>query len=425
MLEGPPGDNGQRGPPGIPGRNGKPGPKGKQGNPGPPGDNGQRGPPGIPGRNGKPGPKGKQGNPGIDASYCSCPERGAQKIANKTSISSNESLENQQPISRATSYIYARSSIRPPLRKINDEDDINERIYSDQYSLQNGENVDSTRTSSESGSISEDATTPEEEAVETTTDAVAIQFSQQSIDSEKFGLSEDITQMQTLESDADQVQFTYPESTTITTNNWSSTIQKETLNERSERIEDSDIFQTISESEIQQSSEICDETTDDQGVGTSTEAVKIKETRVFQVEADSGNSGGVKVTERFFNKSGSAKNVSNPQEMRQNTDFNNESGRVNIQRELKVLNEESNAKKTTIERGPPSIRPQDNWIHHRRNNPESDEDKMIIDSTMATNRMVNEIDIILRPDASNDARRARAMALRRKHRIARNISSLF
>lgn len=299
--------------------------------------------------------------------------------------------------------------------------------------------------------------------METTTDAVAIQFSQQSIDSEKFGLSEDITQMQTLESDADQVQFTYPESTTITTNNWSSTIQKETLNERSERIEDSDIFQTISESEIQQSSEICDETTDDQGVGTSTEAVKIKETRVFQVEADSGNSGGVKVTERFFNKSGSAKNVSNPQEMRQNTDFNNESGRVNIQRELKVLNEESenltntinnnnaefddisslqsvdknsqednnaelmrinenhkkfkekssenenslenkrlkifkkisklknykgNAKKTTIERGPPSIRPQDNWIHHRRNNPESDEDKMIIDSTMATNRMV-------------------------------------
>lgn len=299
--------------------------------------------------------------------------------------------------------------------------------------------------------------------METTTDAVAIQFSQQSIDSEKFGLSEDITQMQTLESDADQVQFTYPESTTITTNNWSSTIQKETLNERSERIEDSDIFQTISESEIQQSSEICDETADDQGVGTSTEAVKIKETRVFQVEADSGNSGGVKVTERFFNKSGSAKNVSNPQEMRQNTDFNNESGRVNIQRELKVLNEESenltntinnnnaefddisslqsidknsqednnaelmrinenhkkfkekssenenslenkrlkifkkisklknykgNAKKTTIERGPPSIRPQDNWIHHRRNNPESDEDKMIIDSTMATNRMV-------------------------------------
>uniref|UniRef100_A0A914ZCL8 Uncharacterized protein n=1 Tax=Parascaris univalens TaxID=6257 RepID=A0A914ZCL8_PARUN len=230
--------------------------------------------PGIPGRNGKPGSKGKRGNPGIDASYCSCPERGAKTTENKTSTTSSESLEKQQPISHTTASIYVGSSSRPLLNKVNDEVDINERNYSDQRSLKNGKKVDSTRISPEVGSISENTTTPEEQA-ETVTDAAVIQSSQQSIDSEKIELSEDLTQMQTLESDADQIQFTYPESTKITTNNWSSTIQKETLSEHLERIEDSDIFQTVSESEIQQSSEICNETAVDRVVGTSTEAVKI------------------------------------------------------------------------------------------------------------------------------------------------------
>uniref|UniRef100_A0A0N5A0E5 Col_cuticle_N domain-containing protein n=1 Tax=Parastrongyloides trichosuri TaxID=131310 RepID=A0A0N5A0E5_PARTI len=104
-IPGAPGINGEPGPPGRPGYSksgnmgppGPPGPPGDIGEPGFPGstidgDGGFRGPPGDagtpgrPGEDGIPGESGEPGTPGLDAEYCNCPQRGASRKDNFSTI---------------------------------------------------------------------------------------------------------------------------------------------------------------------------------------------------------------------------------------------------------------------------------------------------------------------------------------------------